>query len=295
MFKQLAKKLYKKMPLKKELFSLIKRFYVPPFYKYLTFEDVFTVRIDEKHSFKIYHNGLNVENELFWCGLNCKNWERTTIKLWIELAKTADTVFDIGAYTGIYSLIAASVNPEAKIFSFEPVESIFLQLKKNIELNGFKIEAIKKAVSNFDGTSKIKVPLNPHEGSPSFYLDIKNHRVETCEVITLEKFILENKLKPSLMKIDVEGLEAEVLSGMGEYLKKFMPDMIVEVLDENVARKLNNLIPDGYKFFSIDEMAGIKEEKVIKPYFKESILHRNYLLCKKEIFKNTSVEKMIKE
>ncbi|MCS7185122.1 MAG: FkbM family methyltransferase [bacterium] len=281
MFKKLIKIIYKLIPLKKHLFSIIKKFYVPSFYKYLTFNGVFELKIDENKSIKIYHNGLNVENELFWFGLNTKNWERETMKIWIKLSKISQVIFDIGAYTGIYSLLAKAINPNAKVFAFEPVIEIYKQLLKNIELNKFDITAVNKAISDFEGLATIKIPINPHEGDASLDLNEKiKHKTQTCNIINLKKFIEENKLeKVDLIKLDIEGSEAKALKGMGEYLEKFRPIIIIEILNEDIAKEIIRLLPKNYVYFSINESVGIKMEENIKSYFSIDNLNRNYLLC----------------
>lgn len=61
-----------------------------------------------------------IANKLYYCGL--KGYEYETIKIWIELVKKSEVIFDIGAYTGLYSLIAALINNKARVFAFEPIE-----------------------------------------------------------------------------------------------------------------------------------------------------------------------------
>ena len=83
------------------------------------------------------------------------------------------------------------------------------------------------------------------------------------------------------MKIDVELHEPEVLEGMGIYLKKFKPDILIEVLNNNIAFKLNKLFKNlNYYYISIDDKKNIlKKINQIKksPFY-------NILICKKETY-----------
>ena len=57
---------------------------------------------------------------------------------WMRHSRSARVVVDIGANVGIYTLIAASVNPRADIYAFEPTQAAFDRLCANIAANGFR-------------------------------------------------------------------------------------------------------------------------------------------------------------
>ena len=81
------------------------------------------------------------------------------------------------------------------------------------------------------------------------------------------------------MKIDVEGHEPEVLEGMDDYLFKFSPTIIIEVLTEEVAIELNKLFDKmDYLYFNIDDKNNAirQTEKIEKSDFW------NYLICNKK-------------
>jgi len=126
MNKKVLKKLYSTLPYKKVVFLFLKKYFHLPrkYYQHLHFNDVFEIRIDEEKSFKAQHFGAKVENEIFWTGLY-GSWEKESLKLWSYLCKTSRFIFDVGANTGIYSLIAQTMNQEANIYAFEPVERVF--------------------------------------------------------------------------------------------------------------------------------------------------------------------------
>src|SRR4051794_4389930 len=147
---KIAKRIYAALPLKRELFVLIRRVGTPPksIYKHLHFHGPFAVG-SQKQSFKMVHYGYQLENELFWEGL--QGWERTSLAVWSQLCRQAKTIVDIGANTGVYALLAKTENPSARVIAFEPVERVFEKLAKNCGLNGLAIQCVRKAVSDADG------------------------------------------------------------------------------------------------------------------------------------------------
>lgn len=280
--KSFLKKTYDAVPLKKEIFSALKKVWHPGenIYKHLHFKGVFDVKIDENTSFKLKHHGFLIENEIFWDGLH-KGFEQVSYGLWEKLARKSDVIFDIGANTGIYSLVANSVNPASAIYAFEPVKRVFEKLEENRELNNFDFISIEEGLSNYDGEAVIFDIERDHVYSVTVNKNLyaKDEKViETrIPVKRLDTFIEENGVKKiDLMKIDVETHEPEVLEGMGKYLGEFSPAMLIEILDDEVGAGVEKLVEkNGYLYFNIDDKAGTlrQVDHIVKSDFW------NYLLC----------------
>jgi len=270
------------IPWKKQIFSLVKRVYVPShtLFQHLHFHGIFQVQVEDKF-FKLQHYGYQIENEIFWQGLK-SGWEKVSLQLWTKLCKTHHCILDIGANTGVYALIAKTVHPEAKVFAFEPVQRVFEKLQRNIYLNQFDIKAYEKAVSNEDGAAIIYDQLTEHIYSVTVNKNLSaNQQVRevTIQTVTLASFIEKEKLDfVDLIKIDVETHEPEVLEGMGEYLTKFKPTLLIEILTEEVAKRVEDIVKNcEYLYFDIDEKGLPKQTFHIG---KSS--YYNYLLCSKE-------------
>lgn len=265
--KQLLKFIYTIIPFKKDLFLLLKKLWKPSenVYKHLHFKQPFKVKIDENTSFKI-HNGTRIENEIFWEGLTGQ-WEKESMKLWIELSKKSKTTFDIGANNGIYALVAKTMNPKSHVSAFEPHPYFFTALEKNVTLNNFEIDLHKKAVSDFDGR-----------------LDIEDYTGETKEInvesVTLDTFIKSNEIENlDLLKIDVETFEPQVMKGFLDSVKLHKPTLLIEILNDDVASSVNDMINDlGYLYFNIDERSGIRQT----PKVEKSDFY-NYLICQEDV------------
>jgi FkbM family methyltransferase len=282
---QMLKLMYRSIPYKQNLFSFLKLFYTPSprIFKHLHFKGVIEVPINEGKKFFINHYGFQIENEIFWSGLT-NGWEKVSINLWIQLCKDSSVILDIGANTGVYALVAKTINPDAKVFAFEPVNRVFDKLKQNIKLNSYDIVMIEKAVSDKSGTAVIFDTNAEHTLSVTVnrnMVDSELVAIETkIQTIRLDDFIREYDLNiVDLIKIDVETHEPEVLQGFSEYLSIFKPTLLIEILDEEVALKVQNLVDGlGYLYFNIDEENGIRQvDKVTKSDYY------NYLFCNEKV------------
>ncbi len=278
--KKVIKKIYKIIPFKKYLFSGLKNFYTPgkSITSHLYFDGVFKVKCGNR-KFKMKHYGYQVENMVFWYGLE-KGFEKESIKLWMKLCEDAKLIFDIGANTGLYSLVAKAINPDVKVYAFEPVKRIADKLKYNVALNKYDIKVVEKAVSNSDGSAVIydhniehiySATLNKH-----FNYSERGSVETVIETIKLDTFIEQNKIEEiSLIKMDVETLEPEVLEGFSNYLQMYKPAMLIEVLNDEVGGRVYEQIKNlGYLFFNINESGSVKKQDMIT-----KSEHSNFLFC----------------
>jgi FkbM family methyltransferase len=224
-----------------------------------------------------------LENEIFWEGIAGK-YEKKSIELWIMLSRYSGIIIDIGANTGIYALSAQCINPQAKVYAFEPIQRVYEMLVANNKLNRFNIGCIKKAVSMESGYVEVyDVPLEI-EYTVSLEYDIlkdeQNSIIVQLEKIDLATFIEEERLSQiDLIKMDVEYHEYQVLKGMKGYLKQMRPDMLIEIVDEDLGEKINTSLTGlDYKYFNIDD----KNNNIIEVAKISKSFTYNYLICKEE-------------
>ncbi len=106
---------------KKLVFEIIKKNEVltNKLYKDLKCKGDFNVDVEEDKKFVLHHFGGRIENETYWKGL-FNTFEHEMGWIWIMLSKKSHVILDIGANTGIYSLVAKTVNPSSEIYAFEP-------------------------------------------------------------------------------------------------------------------------------------------------------------------------------
>jgi FkbM family methyltransferase len=85
------------------------------------------------YSFRYYsepNDQLNIS-----CRNNLLQWEPKSRAIWSILSINSKNIMDIGAYTGVYALTAASSNSNAIIYAIEPNKDMAQQILKNIEIN----------------------------------------------------------------------------------------------------------------------------------------------------------------
>lgn len=251
-------------------------------YQDLRFEGNMNIKVGETNLILFNPGFTTIENELFWNGLE-EGWEKVSMDIWKKLSKEANCILDIGANTGIYSLVAASINPNAEVFAFEPVQRTASIFKTNLELNpALKIELFEVAVSNNSGTATFyDLPTNSqysaslNEDMLASFSNRISYDVSVIKLDDLEE--LKNK-KIDLIKLDVEMHEPEAIEGMIEIIKANEPTFLIEILTPEIGEKVALLLESiDYCCFSIDEHNSPKYLKEIT----QSDFH-NLLLIKKE-------------
>ena len=131
--------IYRILPFKRAICIFLKKTGIPnnKFYKDLRFNGKF--KVSGKKDFYLLNHGGSIENETFWKGLFV-TWENDTGWIWQELCLFSDTILDIGANTGIYSMVAKSLHPTSTVFAFEPSIHTFKKLQQNNEINQFDVK-----------------------------------------------------------------------------------------------------------------------------------------------------------
>lgn len=284
---------YEQIPLKGPMFKVLRRTVRLPrsLTWHLRFRGPFTVKIDSCHQFRLQHWGYMLENDLFWNGFG-NGYEGTSLQVWRRLVPHAHVIVDVGANTGIYLLVARCVNPAATVIALEPVERVFRRLQRNIELNGGNLTVEKLAASDITGVATFYDLSTDHELTAS----LDPAMSEGCSGV-LEYSVPTKRLddvlsdaglrRIDLAKIDVELFEPQVLLGLGAFLSNCKPTLLVEILNERVAREVSVITHDlGYNIFRVVEQRGLVRTSDIKA---TELKQRNYLLAQDEIVKIANI------
>lgn len=153
--------------------------------------------------------------------------ERPMLKHVLETVDENDTFYDIGANIGLYScLVGNSSVPQPVIVSFEPFPPNVERLKENIELNDVSARVEEIALSNKSGLSQFRIDQRNVAGSGRGQL--VNDGEETLKIHVKKGDELEGLPEPTIVKIDVEGNEQEVIKGMKSTLTESVDHVYCE-------------------------------------------------------------------
>lgn len=254
--------------------------------KIISFKGSFLVQSSDGASFFLYNPPYNLETTIYWQGIDNISWEKKTREVWNNLCRYSNTIFDIGANSGFFSISAKAYNPKSSVYAFEPQPNVFEILRKNNEINKFDIICSNLALSDNEGIfpfynygENTFTKNNTTAGSLNSNWRIKKQHSIDVKVVTLNSFIEENSIdKIDLMKIDVETLEYEVLMGFNKYLFVFEPIIILEVINFKLGQKVKALfVGREYSFYHINEDKGLVS---VSELGKEKG-YGNYVICPK--------------
>ena len=172
-----------------------------------------------------------------------------------SLVKNGTTIIDVGTNIGETLLNFAKINRDGRNIGFEPVPFLYEKAKTNIGLNEFEnIELVNMALSSKAETLSFNETDENNSGG-TFLTRDNSDSVRAVRAVRLDDFAEQNRLENiSLIKIDVEGFEMEVLKGASEVLRKFRPTLFVEIDDAFLARQQSSaaavfdlLVSHGYE------------------------------------------------
>lgn len=149
------------------------------------------------------------------------------------LASPGDTVLDIGANFGLYSrFLSARVGSGGKVMAFEPLPPMAEVLRNNVQKLGLSnVEVRQQALSDSLGLVSMSVPQYEGGGDNFYEAQIISDREGDfkVETNTLDHLFEQEGVRPSFLKIDVEGHEEEVVRGGMKMLHALRPKLFIEV------------------------------------------------------------------
>lgn len=181
------------------------------------------------------------------------------------LSEIPDPVFlDVGANIGVHSLCWATRNVSLRGQLFEPAKATAELLRRNITRNGLsdRLKVHELALSSRSGEASF------FECSDNAFSSLKDtHRMEVVAqtrvpVVTLDEWASSNNLNSvDLIKIDVEGLEHDVVLGAQSVLKAYRPHLFVEIFggqysNPNPSATIELIRGLGYEAYTFDRVAG---------------------------------------
>lgn len=159
------------------------------------------------------------------------------------LCRTGDTVIDVGANLGDWTLGAAlAVGPGGRVLAFEPVPHVAEALTRTVAINRLRwVTVFAKACSDLVGETALSVERENTTGSRLGVMANDLERTfEQIKVpsVTVDRVAAAERLsRVDVLKIDVEGFEEAVLRGSVETLAKFKPTLFLETGHEPAEKR----------------------------------------------------------
>ena len=163
------------------------------------------------------------------CRSNFSEYEVISRRFFFNSSKSAQIILDIGAYSGIYSITAGLANLNAHVYAFEPNPEIFTLAQHNIKINDLskRVTLMPLALGYESGREKLFFNVSGWETATASLDNCGDNFIEV-DVSTIDSNF--GNIQVDLIKIDVEGFEAKVLSGGMKTLIKSHPIILSEVL-----------------------------------------------------------------
>ena len=201
-------------------------------------------------------NGLTGVTGNIYCGLH----EYEDMAFTLHFLRSADWFADVGANVGSYTVLAATTG--AHVLAVEPLPPTFDILRKNIGVNGFpqRVEALNVGLASEEGTLFF-----------TNNLDTVNHVVvegttgsQRVRVTTLDIICADHC--PALVKMDVEGFEAEVIRGAAQTLQNRTLCALIVELNDAAKQYGTTDVPDLLAQYGFTRMQYEPTSRSLKPF-----------------------------
>ena len=158
--------------------------------------------------------------------------EFADLRLCMQFARPGTMAIDVGASVGRYALaLRKAVSLSGSVLALEPNPAVYKKLVRTTWLAG--VDTVNAAASSTNGTADLLIPVDS-EGrrlEPRATLEDRGQASVRVQVlrVRLDDLLRDTTSKVSLIKIDVEGHEAEVIRGASDVLDRHRPTLVVEI------------------------------------------------------------------
>lgn len=232
--------------------------------------------------------------------------ETANLVRFVQSNALGGVILDVGANIGLTSIAMAISSPSSRILSFEPSPRNAALFRKNLE-RWENVEVIEAGVGEEEGEINflvVNAGANCHVTTAEYeYANSAGFRPLRVPVVTLDSFLPKIDAPVSLIKIDVEGYEPNVLSGARELIARYRPWIWLEFnsVTLNIAQGYSPMsfakalhksfevmrLTDG-EFHAVPTAGALVHDNIVYHHGLEDIL-----LKPRENFSLVSLEEMV--
>jgi FkbM family methyltransferase len=173
------------------------------------------------------------------------SYEPEQTRMFEAHVRPGDTVLDVGAHVGYYTLLSAVLaGPRGSVWAFEPNPRNCAFLRRHAEINGCaNVRVTEAAVSDAAGRARVDFGTGSGTGH------LAGDGAIEVETVRLDDFVRERGIAPTAVKVDVEGAERRVLDGARETLARHRPVLFLSTHGAGVHKECLALLREaGYGF-----------------------------------------------
>lgn len=177
------------------------------------------------------------------------------------LLQDGDVFWDVGANTGIHSISIKHLHPNVRVVAFEPSALNFTRLYLNTSANGLRLDLWCTPLAAERGFAALSIVDRGNSGLSSLrpWGDVAYDATLQCWCETADHLVTSGRApSPTVVKVDVEGFELEVFSGMrgllaGPTLRHIVFEGRGDLLDDNPSYPLAAMLRGhGFAISRID-------------------------------------------
>ncbi|NUN70740.1 MAG: FkbM family methyltransferase [Bacteroidetes bacterium] len=211
-------------------------------------------------------------------------FEDETLRVYRAIINPGDTVVDIGANIGIYSILGSRrVSPDGTIIAFEPSDWANERLHRNIRLNACQnIRVFKNAVSDVDGILSFHITEDDAYNSIGSAPMVPVRKIVEVEAVTLDAFLPSIGIHHvHVLKIDTEGADYLVLKGAVQLLRSDKAPVIFMEYNRNITEGYGFRLDDMYTLLTSLEYSIYEIVDWEPVLFDPSSSKSNEIICVK--------------
>lgn len=161
-------------------------------------------------------------------------------------------VYDVGANVGLYGLLARTYS-DRTVHGFEPAPDTAATARATAEASGLELTVSEIALGDDTGSATLYLS-DSTDSSNSLNPDFRAHSKEIVVPLeTIDDYVARTGVVPSILKIDTETTEPEVLVGAQKLIAQHRPWILAEVLWTKVEDRLHAVMDQfGYSYYHLD-------------------------------------------
>ncbi len=216
-------------------------------FKKIIDDKVFNCLVRGRYGYVLYNKNDTYVGKSFE---NYGEFSESEAQLFRQICANGDIIFDIGANIGAHTLLFSQIaGPQGRVYAFEPQRVVFQTLCANMALNSIEnTECYQMGVGANKTTvlvPDIRYDLEANHGG--FQIKEYEKGIKT-QIVTIDDFFSAPSLK--LIKVDVEGMEADVVKGAINVINTYKPFLYVENDKSKYSKKLIETIQSlDYRLF----------------------------------------------